>query len=807
MGSLYRSEEMGLYQLFLHNEVAYDCISELGELGLVEFRDLNTDVNIHQRRFVKEVRRCANMERKLRYLEKEIDKSGISKNRKEEKSDIAQACELVDLETKITNFEHELLEVNKTILILKRNLLELTELKYILQGTQHFFEDEGESSSTESMTRDLVRDSRSAQHTAVHLGFVTGVINRERFPAFERMLWRAYRGNVYLRHSEIKTPLEDPSTGDLMHKSMFMVLFQEQLRPLVTKICEGFAATLYSCPESTNKRRQMAFTVMTKRQDLNLVLGKTLDLRITLMLAVAKYVHQWHAKIIKIKAIYHTLNLFNVDVTKKCLIGECWMPVGDIHKVHTGLQQGKMRSDSAVPPIINRLEISDEDPPTFIRTNKFTNGFQLLIDAYGVANYREINPTPYTIITFPFLFAVMFGDFGHGLIMFLFASCMILKEKRVASKNPDNEIWRIFFGGRYVILLMGMFSMYTGFIYNDMFSKSTNIFGSHWNVSVPFKEVMVDKHILLDPKDYYSNTPYPVGMDPVWQIAENKIRFLNAYKMKISIIIGVLHMLFGVSLSVFNYIYFKRKVDILVLFLPEIIFLLSLFFYLVVLIFIKWVVYGADNPVETSPGCAPSILVTFINMVLLSPGIASEPCSPWMFSGQLYIQHLLVIVAVICIPWLLIAKPCLKLREQKRLDNRENKSKTPVLDNTNRVDKIELWINQAIHTIEYVLGSVSHTASYLRLWALSLAHGQLSEVLWMMVMKPALMSHSHLGGLALFLVFPCWAVLTIGVLVLMEGLSAFLHTLRLHWVEFQSKFYVGAGHKFTPFSFESILSS
>lgn len=294
----------------------------------------------------------------------------------------------------------------------------------------------------------------------------------------------------------------------------------------------------------------------------------------------------------------------------------------------------------------------------------------------------------------------------------------------------------------------------------------------------------------------YYGTPYPFGVDPVWQLSSNKIVFLNSFKMKISIILGVIHMLFGVTVSFLNSKYFNRKINIVCEFIPQVLFLSCMFGYMALLMFHKWTAFvagGFDGDVLTTERCAPSILITFINMVLFKDNEKDSPeCEAYMYAGQHGIQRLLVITAVVCVPWMLFAKPFMQKKAAAAKPNEP-------------FDFVEVMILQGIHTIEYALGTISHTASYLRLWALSLAHAQLSEVLWTMVLSNGMKMDHWYGGLVLWAVFAAWAVLTVGILCLMEGLSAFLHTLRLHWVEFQSKFYEGQGYLFLPFSFDNIL--
>lgn len=292
-------------------------------------------------------------------------------------------------------------------------------------------------------------------------------------------------------------------------------------------------------------------------------------------------------------------------------------------------------------------------------------------------------------------------------------------------------------------------------------------------------------------------------------------------------------MTYALCLQYINARHFKSRVDIFGNFIPGMIFFQSIFGYLVLTIIYKWSVDW------NAKGVSPPGLLNMLIFMFLSPGTIEQQLYP----GQAGVQVVLLLLAVIQVPIMLFFKPMYLrwehnraralgyrgLGEQSRvsaLDEDEtngnlNGARDSMASEGDGIamiaqdldeeeheefDFADAMIHQVIHTIEFCLNCISHTASYLRLWALSLAHQQLSIVLWKMTIGGAFEQESHtLRVIMIVATFFLWFVLTIGVLCVMEGTSAMLHSLRLHWVEAMSKHFMGEGIPFAPFSFKVLL--
>src|SRR4051794_37133821 len=85
------------------------------------------------------------------------------------------------------------------------------------------------------------------------------------------------------------------------------------------------------------------------------------------------------------------------------------------------------------------------------------------------------------MITFPFLFAVMFGDLGHATILFMAALSLVLFEDTIRETMEANELLIMLFQGRYLLLMMSVFALYTGLLYNDIFGLSLNLWGTRYS--------------------------------------------------------------------------------------------------------------------------------------------------------------------------------------------------------------------------------------------------------------------------------------------------------------------------------------
>jgi V-type H+-transporting ATPase subunit a len=390
----------------------------------------------------------------------------------------------------------------------------------------------------------------------------------------------------------------------------------------------------------------------------------------------------------------------------------------------------------------------------------------------------------------------MFGDVGHGLLLFLAGLFCVQKAEELKSIPGYGQV---VYDVRYLLASMGFFAFYAGLLYNDFFSLGLTLFESRY-VEGPVGSDLSVVELLptFDARNEIGDSgPYPFGLDPVWHGAVNELLFVNSLKMKCAVLLGVAQMALGIALSFSNAVFDRSLTDFFFVCIPQAIFMAMFFGYMDYCIIYKWT--------HVTP--APSIIGLMIDMGL--GGTAKIEL--WEGQDAWHKTNILIIGA--CVPWMLIPKPLI-LYMQNSAKVRKAPEYTSMYDeedeheaHEDHFDFSEICIHQVIETIEFVLGSVSHTASYLRLWALSLAHNQLSLVFLDKTILATMPIGGLSGGIAVYFATAAFLGITFAILMGMDVLECFLHTLRLHWVEFQSKFYKADGYQFEPYSHKTLLKA
>ncbi|KAH8738828.1 vacuolar proton translocating ATPase 116 kDa subunit a isoform 1 [Cryptosporidium ryanae] len=901
MGIL-RSESMSHGTLVLPNDKARDYIDILGREVNLQFVDMNSITM--NRQYKKYIQRIDEMERILRVLYTEIEKLPdvkVIKGNYESFLDHDHLYQLDKVEESLQNLYAQFISFRDNNMDLMQQKCSAIEECAVAKAASLSFApismynsgnmrssnedfyltnavERGESgflggnlpSSPLVNQRLTDRMNNISGFGEMMFSSIAGVVRHEDQEKFARALFRATRGNTFTHFQPIFEDITDPKTSKGVQKVVFVIYFQgattSAVYDKISRICDAFSVSIYPWPSSYENAIQRIDELNALIQDKEKALQAyeqyiTLEID-TLIQPVNSnngnsLIEEWRLFCIKEKSIYATLNLFEgSDIT---LRADCWYPLDEEDKIrkiliaesstqHVGAFLLTNTSSGSGAGIHIHEDSSHDDeanisntPPTYIKTNGFTAAFQDFVNSYGVPRYQEINPALFTLVSFPFLFGIMYGDIGHGSIVFIIGLLLVFYHEKL-SKTVSDENVKILMSGRYMITMMGFFATYCGLLYNDFFAAGLDLFGSRYLLS---DEKLADgSHVYLPNNNSTSvSFPYPFGFDPVWKGAVNEMSFLNSFKMKFSVIIAFLQMTLGVLLKGFNNLYFKNYIDFFFEFVPQLIFMVGFIGYLNFLIFFKWL-----TPV--SGYNKPSILNALIGLQSSLFG-ADIPLGERFYFSQPQVQKYITIALVISVPWMFFPKPLYLIyksrKERSHMEENEkshrqmssyssvsskfsisndfssnkfNKSNNILSEEGNQLitnehkssgggghsDPTEIFIHQLIETVEFLIGSISNTASYLRLWALSLAHNMLALVALQFTILKALASKSLvLKTVQLFNLFFLFFAFTSFIMIVMDSLECFLHGLRLQWVEFQNKFYKGDGILFAPLNHLRII--
>ena len=897
---------------------------------IIEFIDITENDLEAKKSFAPSIKRCENIEIKLNELEKFANEFNIPIDHYKEYKEFKAALNKDQQKRQVKDnsyfdfVENEILEEYKTICDLyesynkiKENLIieiqrKITLEKYFsLTAATIIDQNNPHGKRKSSINNNIILNSKESNKNIINNilnqsmsnASVDSIVRENQYESItglcfakdelrmKRMIFRVSHDKVLCTYFDAEFPEEFKPKEPMKIFVMFCPKIDYLIAKMI-KVCDVYNCPRFDVPDNyLGNADSYAGHVMEILPDISEKIlehknylfeaKKSLKSYLEDYILIKKRLQLYKIYFKREKLIY--LNLSKCNCGDNFIDGEIWVLQKNFEKLQNAISSSF--DDDSTATFID-LKDYGMDRPTYIEVNDFTYPFQEIVNQYGIPNYHEINPGYFTIITFPFLFGIMFGDIGHGLILLvitLYLFYLANKNRRningvinsdelplnnlnnnninILDSNDDSML-KSFVQYRYFFLLCSIFAIFCGFMYNEFFAIPLNLFGtcytSEKNGELILEKIKGEKCV------------YPIGLDPSWIGSNNELTFSNSLKMKLSIIVGVLHMMLGIFIRGINNLNKKNMIAFYFEFIPQFLFMGLMFGYLITMIYYKW---GTDYDNNTDD--APSLLSIMINMAIKLGEIDGEPLfESFLGFSQESINQMILVFCILLVPVMLFVKPIqFYLRksrtkgisyrkEEMSLIQNENKNEDNLNinedkeDNFNNEDNanlnnsgdyslslsqesaikpnelysqlykaqklkykeesktkfqfIELFIGQLIEVIEYVLGTVSNTASYLRLWALSLAHTALSHVFIEKTFIGYIQNDqvnivsSVIGVFIYFLVF---LLATAFILIFMDAMECVLHTLRLHWVEFQNKFYKGDGYLFEPFSFKNIFNN
>jgi V/A-type H+-transporting ATPase subunit I len=424
-----------------------------------------------------------------------------------------------------------------------------------------------------------------------------------------------------------------------------------------------------------------------------------------------------------------------------------WIPEGKEEEFESILSTNV---GSALEVTFDKPDFAEVEAPTYLSNPDYMKPAEDVVKAFGIPSRHDLDPTKFMAWSFPLIFGLVFADIGQGIIIFLIGYAAY-------RANKQGQDWGAILGyvqnGAQGLMMMGIFATIGGFLFGSFFGAET-VFEPLWPIFA---------HYIDDGHGHLIANPYRA-----------------THMLKLSIEVGVIHIALGIILALYNELKHNhtRKAVINLSYL-------IMYFGFIILIF--GVSYSDIGSWFSTTGSVS----LWLPIVGIGFGTgASNPTYPVLPIAPLYFTLVMFIVPLVI---MLLAS-------------------------------VKGGMDGIVHLLESVIGMISHTVSYARIFALNTVHIILSGVF--ISLLPAILyipfpelnlfgvelvphhvhtydtgapgydpvtgtSYPYLPFLGAFI-----GTIIVGIL---EGLLGFMHTLRLHFVEWFSKFYHAGGVDFQPF--------